>query len=52
VQEQIRQLGASYVQWDIVFNTGFKSVPTDVPPGLSPSSPRPELHFLRIPYRF
>lgn len=52
VQDQIRLLGASYVQWDILFNTGFKSVVTDVPPGLSPSSPRPELHFLRIPYRF
>ena len=36
----------------VIFDTTFKSAPGDVPPPLSPTSPRPELHFLRLPFRF
>jgi hypothetical protein len=43
----------TYVSWDVVFNTEFKTVTGDVPvPSFGPASPRPELHFLRIPFRF
>ena len=52
VQEQIRQLGASFVQWDLLFDTQFKSHPSDAPTGLTPETPRPELRFLRLPFRF
>ena len=52
VQEQIRQLGASFVQWDLLFDTRFKSVPGDSPPELNPETPLPELQFLRLPFRF
>ncbi len=52
VQEQIRALGAAFVQWDILFDTGFKELAGDIPPALSPDTPRPELRFLRVPYRF
>jgi hypothetical protein len=52
VQEQVRLLGAAFVQYDILFDTAFKSQPTDAPPGLSPSTPRPELRSLRVPFRF
>jgi hypothetical protein len=52
VQEAVRQLGASYVQFDILFDCNFRSTPGDTPPALGPSSPRPELHFLRLPFRF
>jgi hypothetical protein len=52
VQEQIRNLHAAFVQWDILFDTAFKSAPGDVPPVLSPDTPLPELHFLRLPFRF
>ncbi len=52
VQEQVRALGAAFVQWDILFDTAFKSTAADAPPALSPDTPRPEIHFLRVPYRF
>jgi len=52
VQEAIRQLGAAYVQFDILFDAAFKTAVGDQPPALSPSTPRPELHFLRLPFRF
>ncbi len=52
VQDAIRQLGAAYVQWDILFDCSFQSQPSDVPPDFGPSTPRPELHFLRLPFRF
>ena len=52
VQEQIRALHAPFVQWDIQFDMAFKAAPTDTPPPLAPDSPRPELHFQRLPYRF
>ncbi len=35
-----------YVQWDVIFNLAFS------PTSLNPASPRPELHFLRLPFRF
>jgi len=52
VAEQIRALGANFVQWDLLFDTRFQSASTDSPPGLTPETPRPELHFLRLPFRF
>jgi hypothetical protein len=35
-----------YVQWDVLFDMGFAGQ------SLTPSTPRPELHFLRLPFRF
>ncbi|MCK5943526.1 MAG: hypothetical protein KAI24_16205, partial [Planctomycetes bacterium] len=52
VQEQVRQLGASFVQWDLLFDTQFRAAAADTPPGLNPETPRPELRFLRLPFRF
>ena len=52
VQEQVRQLGANFVQWDLLFDTRFRSAAGDSPPDLNPETPRPELHFLRLPFRF
>ncbi|MEC9047366.1 MAG: Ig-like domain-containing protein [Planctomycetota bacterium] len=52
VQEQIRQLGANFVQWDLLFDTKFRAAVGDSPPDLNPETPRPELHFLRLPFRF
>ncbi|MFY9343875.1 MAG: hypothetical protein WAT39_15400 [Planctomycetota bacterium] len=52
VQEQIRALGAAFVQWDILFDTAFKTVSTDAPPALSPDTPRPQVNYLRLPFRF
>ena len=40
-----------YVQWDVLFDMAYQ--PTSTPaPTLTPSTPRPELHFLRLPFRF
>ncbi len=52
VQENIRAIGASFVQWDILFDTAFQTSPQDGPPALNPETPRPELRFLRMPFRF
>ncbi len=52
VQEQVRQLGAAFVQYDILFDTGFKVQTTDAPPSLSPNTLRPEIRSLRLPFRF
>ncbi|MEY4829015.1 MAG: hypothetical protein RLZZ562_811 [Planctomycetota bacterium] len=53
VQEQIRQLGAAFVQWDVQFNSTYKAEAGDVNPRpFGPNSPRPELQFLRLPFRF
>jgi hypothetical protein len=52
VQEAVRALGANFVQWDILFDTAFKTVTQDGPPNLNPETPRPELQFLRLPFRF
>jgi len=35
-----------YVQWDVIFDIDKAGQ------GLRPTSPRPELHFLRLPFRF
>jgi hypothetical protein len=35
-----------YVQWDVIFDLDFAGQ------GLRPTTPRPELHFLRLPFRF
>ncbi|MBL9079832.1 MAG: hypothetical protein JNL08_20205 [Planctomycetes bacterium] len=51
VQEQIRALGLTFVQWDVVFDGAFKPGSAN-PPEFGPSSPRPELHWLRLPFRF
>lgn len=40
-----------YVQWDVVFDMAYKPGPA-VPPSLNPSTPRPQLDFLRLPFRF
>lgn len=55
VQESIRTLGgigAAFVQYDLLFDLRFKSLEGDGPPVLSPDTQRPELHFLRLPFRF
>ena len=52
VQEAVRALGAPFVQWDIVFDTAFRSDPADQPPALNPETPLPELRYLRLPFRF
>lgn len=40
-----------YVQWDVTFDAAY-SVGGSVPPSISPDSPLPELHFLRLPFRW
>jgi hypothetical protein len=40
-----------YVQWDVLFDMAFKPGLSQ-PPSLTPTTPRPELQFLRIPFRF
>jgi hypothetical protein len=40
-----------YVQWDVVFDMAYKPGGA-VPPALNPSTPRPQLDFLRLPFRF
>jgi hypothetical protein len=51
--EMLRSMiGAQFVQWDILFDTRFRSSPSDSPPVLSPTTPRPQLNFLRLPFRF
>ncbi len=40
-----------YIQWDVVFDMAYKPGPA-VPPALNPSTPRPQIDFLRIPFRF
>lgn len=52
VQETIRALGATFVQWDVLFDTAFQSLAGDQPLPLRPDTPRPELRFLRVPVRF
>ena len=52
VQQQVRQLGANFVQWDLLFDTRFRANAGDSPPDLTPETPRPELHYLRLPFRF
>jgi len=40
-----------YIQWDVLFDMAYKPGPA-VPPALTPSTPRPQIDFLRIPFRF
>jgi hypothetical protein len=40
-----------YVMWDVLFDLEYKPGQT-APPGLQPSTPLPELRFLRLPFRF
>ena len=40
-----------YVQWDVMFDMAYKPG-LGQPPALTPTTPRPELHFLRLPFRF
>ncbi|MFN7671720.1 MAG: hypothetical protein ACK5S5_14855 [Planctomycetota bacterium] len=40
-----------YVQWDVLFDMAFKPGLAQ-PPSLTPTTPRPELRFLRLPFRF
>jgi hypothetical protein len=43
-----------YVMWDVVFDIAYRGNQTPQPqaPSLSPSTPRPELRFLRLPFKF
>jgi hypothetical protein len=55
VQDQIQGLHSQFIQWDIQFNTRFSETEpgnTRAASNLSPASPRPEVLFLVIPYRF
>ena len=52
IQEQIRNLGMRYVQWDVTFDVAYKTRPEDVPPPFSSTSPRPQLEWLRLPFQF
>ena len=40
-----------YVQWDVLFDMAYKPGVAQ-PPSLTPTTPRPELRFLRLPFRF
>ncbi len=52
LQAWIQANGAPrYVQWDVVFDMAYKPGAA-APPALNPSTPRPQLDFLRIPFRF
>jgi hypothetical protein len=52
VQDAIQGIHAAFVQYDILFDLRFKAQSSDGPPVLGPETPRPELHYLRLPFRF
>ena len=52
VAEAVRQLGAHYGQWDVLFDAAWSRSPADPQPVFSPSSPRQELRNLVLPFRF
>jgi len=53
VAESLRVAGMRFVQWDVQFNSAYTPTANDVNPrGFGPTSPRPELRFLRLPFRF
>ncbi|MBL8755552.1 MAG: hypothetical protein JNK15_19805, partial [Planctomycetes bacterium] len=52
VQTAIRDLHMPFVQWDVLFDNAFQPTAADQPPALTPDTGRPELHFLRLPFRF
>ena len=41
-----------YVQWDILFDMAFHPTNPALAQTLTPSTPRPEIEFLRLPFRF
>jgi hypothetical protein len=52
-REALRKLKAPFVQWDLLFNSRFAEEPgntSEFP--FTPQTPRSEIRFLRIPYRF
>lgn len=54
-QDLIESRNFRFIKWDILFNTGFSETESNNLRGasvLGPATPRPELHFLVIPYRF
>lgn len=56
VAETIRTRGMPYVQWEVEFNTSFSETDPNnlrvTTEPISQNDPRPELHFLVLPYRF
>jgi len=52
VQALIRTKNMQFVQWDVIFDQAYKSNSLDAPLPLRPTTPRPELRFLRVPFRF
>ncbi|MCB9879694.1 MAG: hypothetical protein H6835_19035 [Planctomycetes bacterium] len=41
-----------FIQWDVLFDMAYAPSLSSTPPSLSPSTPRPTLDFLRIPFKF
>ena len=41
-----------YIQWDVVFDMSYHPTNPALAKTLTPSTPRPQLEFLRIPFRF
>ena len=41
-----------YVQWDVVFDMAYHPTNPALAQTLTPSTPRPEIEFLRLPFRF
>ncbi|MEC7725848.1 MAG: Ig-like domain-containing protein [Planctomycetota bacterium] len=41
-----------YVQWDVVFDMAYHPTNPALSQTLTPSTPRPQIEFLRIPFRF
>jgi hypothetical protein len=41
-----------YIQWDVTFDMAYDPAGANAGQSLTPTTPRPELHFLRIPFRF
>ncbi|MGE3174951.1 MAG: hypothetical protein AB7O97_20150 [Planctomycetota bacterium] len=53
VREELRLFGAGFVQWDVQFHAVWREREGDPHPReFGPTSPRPELRFLRLPFRF
>ena len=50
--ETIRTNQMPFVQWDVLFDLNYRANIDDAPSPLSPETNRPELLFLRLPYRF
>ncbi|MCA8957332.1 MAG: hypothetical protein KDC87_14755 [Planctomycetes bacterium] len=52
--KELNEGGYRFVMYDILFNTQYEEDPTNFPntEGLSPDTPRPELRYLRLPFRY